>query len=80
MERDIAQADVVGVVVEGTLIEEYPEDKPLPSGLLLGTTESGEPLHVLAAFDARTEKGYIVTAYVPDEEHFEPDWRTRRER
>jgi hypothetical protein len=39
------------------------------------------PLHVIVAWD-RSAAGlvYIVTAYEPDEEHFEGDLKTRRRR
>jgi hypothetical protein len=36
------------------------------------------PLHVVAAFDAIAEKVYIITAYTPSPEIFEPDFMTRK--
>ncbi len=38
------------------------------------------PLHVVAALDERIPKVFIITAYEPDLEHFEPDFKTRRKR
>jgi len=50
-EREIRQAAVLEVLQAGARIEDYPEDVPYPSALLLGWVE-GKPLHVGAAPDA----------------------------
>jgi hypothetical protein len=49
-ERGIGREDVLAVITDGERISEYPDDKPFPSRLLLGTANS-EPLHVVVAFD-----------------------------
>ncbi|MDZ7690979.1 MAG: DUF4258 domain-containing protein [Balneolaceae bacterium] len=77
MERDIYGNDVKQVLLKGELIEEYVDDHPLPSGLFLGFI-GNEPHHVVAAVDREADWCYIVTAYKPDLEHFEPDFKTRR--
>ena len=76
-ERGIRQAAVVEVLQAGERIEDYPEDVPYPSALFLGWVE-GKPLHVVAALDAPAQWAYIITAYEPDLEHFESDYRTRK--
>ncbi len=76
--RGIRQEDVIRTLDKGKRIEDYPEDAPYPSALFLGTTGDGDPLHVVAAYDAANAWGYVVTAYVPDAERFEEDWATRR--
>jgi len=78
-ERGIDQAAVVGVLTSGECIEDYPEDEPYPSALFMGWAH-GTPLHVVAALDGQHDWAYIITAYEPDPEHFEPDYRTRRTR
>ena len=50
---------------------------PYPSTLFLGWVD-GKPLHVVVALDAWSQWVYIITAYEPDLEHFEPDYRTRK--
>jgi len=35
-------------------------------------------LHVVIAYDAASQKIYVITAYWPDEEHFESGFKTRR--
>jgi len=77
MERGISRDNVKQTLLTGEIIEDYAEDKPFPSALFLGRQE-GIPLHVVAAFDERSGTCFIVTAYYPDEEHFGPDFRTRR--
>ena len=37
-----------------------------------------QPLHVVAAVDVEAGIGYVITAYRPDLEHFEADYKTRR--
>jgi hypothetical protein len=76
-ERGIMRAEVKEALLHGERIEDYPEDYPLPSALFLGTVQS-RPLHVVAAYDAGIDTAYIITAYEPSLDYFEPDWRTRR--
>jgi hypothetical protein len=78
MERGMEQAVVVAGVATGEVIEDYPDDYPLPSALLLAKV-GARAVHIVVAWDATAEWGYIITVYVPDEEHFEADGRTRRQ-
>jgi hypothetical protein len=78
MERGISREAVKEILMNGIIIEDYPEDKPYPSALFLGKIK-GEPLHVVTAFDSSTGWCFIITAYRPDLEHFEPDFKTRRQ-
>ena len=77
LERGISREIVKKVLLSGELIEDYPDYKPYPSALFLGWTK-GEPIHVVAAFDSESGYCFIITAYKPDLEHFEPDFKTRR--
>jgi len=77
LERDISRKDVRTVVVNGEIIEEYPSSYIYPACLVCGTRSRG-PLHVVIAWDAIRRWAYIITAYVPDEEHFTKDFRVRR--
>ena len=77
-ERGIAQQAVLDALRSGERIKDYPDDTPYPSALFLGWIED-KPIHVVAALDAEPSRVYIITAYVPDPEHFESDFRTRRE-
>lgn len=76
-ERGISREQVKQSIVNGSIIEEYPDDTPYPSALFLGWFE-GKPLHVVAAYNAESGRLYIITAYIPDLGHFGPDYKTRR--
>jgi len=60
-----------------TIIESYPEDKYLPSYLLLATP-AGHAFHVLFATDVEGDNIRVVTAYYPNPDEWEPHLRTRR--
>lgn len=77
MERDIFRDDVKQVLLNGEMIEEYPDDHPFPSGLFFGIRNE-IPLHVVAAVDKEGDWCYIVTVYKPGSQHFEPDFKTRK--
>jgi len=71
-------ADSVGDVLRaGEVIAEYPDDKPLPSRLLLAFV-GGRPLHVVAALDAETRVCHVVSVYEPDPGLWDEDFRRRR--
>lgn len=42
------------------------------------STHGGKPLHVVVALNELAPRLFIITAYEPDLDHFEPDFRTRR--
>ena len=75
-ERDILRADVKSCILNGEIIEDYPDDFPNPSCLIFGKTVEGKILHTVVGCD--TEYIYIITAYYPSEDRFEPDMKTRR--
>ncbi|MEA2061968.1 MAG: DUF4258 domain-containing protein [Thermodesulfobacteriota bacterium] len=77
LEKGISRASVKHIIINGEIIESYSEDKPLPNGLFYGSWED-MILHVVIAYDAASQKIFVITAYWPDEEHFESDFRTRR--
>ena len=77
MERRISRDTVKEVLLSGEIIEDYPDDKPYPSALFLGWIKE-EPFHVVAAFDSVSRYCFVITAYIPDLEHFESDYKTRR--
>ncbi len=76
MEREITRKAVKQVVLEGYVLEVYPDDYPVPS-LLIGAL-TPEPLHVVLAWDDEHRQCHIITAYRPDREYFEEDLITRR--
>jgi len=79
MERQISRDMVKEVLLSGDWIEEYSNQKPYPGALVLEWVR-GQPLHVVLAFDSANKICFVITAYVPDLNHFEKDYRTRRQR
>lgn len=75
--RALTRADVFGAAQSFALVEAYPDDKYLPSYLVLGYGPGG-PLHVLIAADVDGDNIRIVTAYRPDLAEWEDDLKTRR--
>lgn len=75
-QRKIKDEEVVGALVSGEILEDYPDDPRGPSALILGYTEDGRPLHAVCAFDPSGTL-LIITVYEPAP----PKWadeRTRR--
>ena len=75
--RFIRRESVLDEVESYEIIEPYPEDKYLPSYLVLGRS-AGEAFHVLFAADVEGGNVRVVTAYRPSEGEWEDDGKTRR--
>lgn len=76
-ERNISQNVILEVVINGEIIETYPDDKPFPSCLIFKFI-GDIPYHVVAGFNLHNEKTYIITVYNPDLNRFKQDFKTRR--
>ncbi|MCG8478239.1 MAG: DUF4258 domain-containing protein [Spirochaetales bacterium] len=76
MQRRISIATVVDTIEHGEAIEFYGNDDPFPSVLVAHITDA--PLHVVVAYDEHLREAHVVTAYRPDVERFEDDFKTRR--
>lgn len=76
MERGISRAQVKQAISQGSIIEFYPDDFPIPS--LLHATPEPEPLHTVVAYDSASQLCHVVTDYRPDLIHFEADLITLR--
>ena len=70
-EREIREAGVVSEIVEN-----HPDDKYSPSGLLLGFTQIGRPLHFQVSY-AESDSVKIITIYEPEPDEW-IDFRKRR--
>ena len=76
VERNISEQEIQEAGAQAEIIEDYPEDKYSPSGLLLGFTAAGRSLHFQVSF-AETDLTKIITIYEPDPSEW-LDYRTRR--
>jgi len=74
-QRMITRADVETVVMQGILVEDYPDDERGHSCLLLGTDVGARPVHVVCS--PKEDYLAIITAYVPDPAQWSPDFLQR---
>lgn len=77
-ERFIPRENILAAVDTYELIEAYPDDKYLPSYLVLGQ-HAQDIFQVLFAVDVEGDNVRIVTSYRPDPDEWE-EFRRRRSR
>jgi hypothetical protein len=63
-------------VIHGEVIEDYPNDKPYPSCLIMGRNFSGLPIHSVWAFNPKNLWAVLITVYRPDPERW-INWKVR---
>ena len=76
-QRNIRAKDVRNVVFTGEIIEQYPEDFPFPSCLILGKTTDNRWMHIVMSDEGSSSR--IITAYFPNKEKWSADYRTRKD-
>ncbi|MBN1655883.1 MAG: DUF4258 domain-containing protein [Deltaproteobacteria bacterium] len=77
LERDISMTEIEYMIEQGEVIEQYLDDKPFPSRLLLATPHS-RPLHVVAADEIESDITQVITAYQPDPDQWDNGFRRRK--
>ncbi len=75
-ERDISEEDTIHCILNGEIIEDYPNAYPFPACLVYGTKLDGRVIHVVVATNGVYV--YMITDYYPNLEKFEVDMKTRR--
>lgn len=75
-DRMISVQEVRRVVLRGEIIEDYPEDARGHSCLMSGTGEAGRTIHVVCT--PKPEYLAIITAYVPETDEWDSEFRIRR--
>lgn len=76
--RMISDIDVVVALINGEIIEDYPDDPRGASCLVLGYTQENQPIHVVCSLDVNGSV-VIITVYEPER----PKWideKTRGEK
>lgn len=71
-ERGITYDELLNAIKGGEIIEQYTDDAPYPSCLILGNG----PLHIVAGVGQGML--WVITAYRPSMDKWEPDWKTRK--
>ncbi len=79
-QRNISADAVKQTLQRCEIIEDYPEDRPLPSALVLGYTENNRVLHTVIALDEGEEMLWIITVYEPTLLEWEEGFKKRRNR
>lgn len=76
-QRSIKAKDIRCAVNNGEIIEQYPDDFPFPSCLVLGKSITGDHIHIVMSDEGSMSR--IITAYKPDPDKWSDDFKTRRE-
>ncbi|PKL18912.1 MAG: hypothetical protein CVV49_03465 [Spirochaetae bacterium HGW-Spirochaetae-5] len=79
IERNILKQEVYDTLQFGEVIEEYITDKPFPSYLFF-FHNGMKPIHVVCSYNNIDDYVVIITVYIPDDDHFESDFRSRRKK
>jgi len=75
----LARTDIEAALITCEIIEDYPTaHRPLPDCLVLGTLTQDQPVHAVIAIDKTQDRLFVITVYLPSEERWENDWRTRK--
>lgn len=77
-ERNILADEVKKVLMSGEIIENYPEDRPLPSCLVLGYASNQRPIHTVVAVDEREPMLWVITVYIPSVDEWDEGFNRRK--
>ncbi len=58
--------EIYSSVIQGEVIEDYPNDKPYPSCLIMGKNFSGDPIHSVWAYNPENLWAVLITVYRPN--------------
>lgn len=78
LHRGITIGQLKFALLNGDIIERYPDAEPYPACLVLGWLQSGDPLHIVCSRGDVDPQLRIVTVYEPDDERWEDDYKTRK--
>lgn len=76
IERNITITDIINGIETGEVIKQYEDDKPLPSCLILGFSVNNKYIHIVVSHDC--DYIYLITAYYPNIDQWEDDFKTRK--
>lgn len=77
-QRGISIDDIISCIKSGEIIEQYPDDYPFPSCLILGASTNQLLIHVVVGSNLKTL--WIVTAYYPDPGKWDDTLKIRKEK
>ena len=74
-ERSISTDDLVNLILNGSIIEDYPSSKPCPSALITGIVGWRDCHAVVALCENHLR---VITVYWPEDEKWTDNMRRRR--
>lgn len=77
-QRGISMDDVQTAILNGELVEDYPDDYPFPSCLIMGHRTPTGIIHVVCAPNDNGTELWLITAYIPSKEKWMDDFKTRK--
>ncbi|MDR1702300.1 MAG: DUF4258 domain-containing protein [Sporomusaceae bacterium] len=77
IQRNISIDDIVCALMNGEIIEQYPNDYPYPSCLTLGLSVHKKHLHVVCGVGDK--ELWLITAYYPDSGKWKTGFKIRKE-
>ena len=76
-QRGITVEDVHLTIAGGELVEDYPDDIPYPSRLVLGWRGT-RPVHVVLAHNHDDDEIIVITAYEPNADQWNAGFKRRK--
>ncbi len=74
-ERSIKIKDIISGITTGEIIEEYRDDYPYPSCLILGKDSKDLDIHIVCGI---SEEIWIMSAYYPNTNMWEEGFKERK--
>ncbi len=75
-QRGLKMQDIREAVNNGEIIEQYPDDFPFPSCLIIGKSLDNKWIHVVMSDEGSMSR--VITAYYPVPDKWSADFRTRK--
>jgi len=75
--RSISVDGIITIIENGEIINQYPNDKPYPSFLILGFVK-GRAIHVVLGKNISENTCIVITAYEPTLDIWESDFKSKR--
>jgi Domain of unknown function (DUF4258) len=76
-ERCISEENARQVLQSGEVVEDYSDEMPFPSRLMLGR-RGNRPLHVVMAENTKEDELVVITVYEPDSSQWKSGFKGRK--
>lgn len=76
-QRGIIVDEVLTVLKNFQIVEEYNDDRPFPSYLIVGYVNN-RPLHLVVGVNIKDVEIHLITVYIPDESIWTDNYRRRK--